>query len=95
MSLWRIFKNVAVLVILMVAVLSLLPRQTSAQTACSIPLGSACPKFGLTAQCCGSHWCGFSGRCCLPLHNMACRFAAQCCSGACIFRAGASYGACL
>ena len=84
MSLLRIFRNIAVLVILMVAGLSLIPRQASAQTACSIPLGSACSKYGLNAQCCGFHWCGVSGKCCLPLHNMGCSFPAQCCSGACV-----------
>lgn len=89
MTLLRMLRNVAVLVILTVGVLTLSPRPMAAQTSCQ-PLGTACNS---SAQCC-NHWCGpYARRCCLPLHNMLCTKAADCCSGVCL-RYGA-YGACL
>jgi hypothetical protein len=80
MTLLRILRNVAVLVILTVAALSLNPRPVAAQSSCK-PLGNWCTS---SAQCC-NRWCGpYAHRCCLPLHNMACTSSAQCCSGMCI-----------
>jgi hypothetical protein len=80
MSLLRILRNLAVLVILTVAYLSLLPRPMAAQTSCQ-PLGTACNS---SAQCC-NHWCGpYARRCCKPLHGMTCSSWIQCCSGVCI-----------
>jgi hypothetical protein len=78
MSLLRILRNVAVLVILAVAVLSLNPRPMAAQSSC-LPLGSACH---LHHQCCNSY-CG-AGRCCLFLHNAECTSSEQCCGTSCI-----------
>ena len=82
MSLLRILRNLAVLVILTVAALSLNPRPVAAQSSCQ-PLGGFCTQYGLTAQCC-NHWCGIRRTCCLPFHNMYCTASAQCCSGVCI-----------
>ena len=85
MALLRILRNLAVLVILTVAALSLIPRPVAAQSTCR-PLGTGC---NTSAQCC-NHWCGpYARRCCLPLHNMACRKSTDCCSGFCT-----SYGGC-
>jgi hypothetical protein len=44
------------------------------------PLGTACTS---STQCC-NHWCGGLHRCCLPLHNMACKESADCCSNTCL-----------
>ena len=83
MSLLRIFRNLAVLVILAMGYLSLSPTPVAAQSSCR-PLGTACTQYGWNAQCC-NHYCSpYAHRCCLPFHNMACRSSAQCCSGACL-----------
>lgn len=78
MSLLRILRNLAVLVILTVGILSLTPRTVAAQSSCR-PLGTVCTS---SRQCCNSY-CG-SGRCCLFLHNAICKSNAQCCGLSCI-----------
>jgi hypothetical protein len=88
MSLLRILRNLAVLVILTVGVLTLSPRPMAAQSSCK-PLGDWCTS---SAQCC-NRWCGVRRQCCLPLHNMACKKSTDCCSGVCLPRGG--YGSCL
>jgi hypothetical protein len=82
MSLLRILRNLAVLVILTVAIMSLTPRTVAAQSSC-LPLGAYCHPYGIDHQCCNS-WCGYTSRCCKPLHGMTCSSWIQCCSGACI-----------
>jgi hypothetical protein len=88
MTLLRMLRNVAVLVILTVAALSLNPRPVAAQSSCQ-PLGTVCTS---TAQCCTGHlrWCSpYVHRCCLPLHNQGCTKSTDCCSGTCL-----PYGGC-
>jgi hypothetical protein len=84
MSLLRILRNVAVLVILMVAALSLNPRPVAAQSSCR-PLGYGCTGPVLNnAQCC-SRLCGWHGTCCqLPFRGQYCTASIQCCSGLCL-----------
>jgi len=93
MTLLRILRNLAVLVILTVAIMSLTPRRVAAQSSC-LPLGAYCHPYGGNHQCC-NNWCGGTGRCCLPLHNMVCTSSAQCCSGFCFRRPGQTWGGCL
>ena len=79
MSLLRILRNLAVLVILTVGFLSLSPRPIAAQSTCG-QLGAVCTT---AAQCC-VHYCSpRTLRCCIPLHNRACTNWTQCCSGMC------------
>ncbi len=79
MSLLRILRNLAVLVILAIAGLSLAPHTVAAQSSCGV-VGTVCSS---SAQCC-LHYCSqITGRCCLPLHNRACTNWTQCCSGQC------------
>ena len=87
MSLLRILRNLAVLVILTVS-LSLIPRPMAAQSSCK-PLGAWCTS---NAQCCYP-WCGIRRTGCLPLHNMICRKMTDCCSGTCVMYG--AYGACV
>ncbi len=84
MSLLRILRNLAVLLILTVGFLSLSPRTVAAQSSCH-PIGTACSSSTWTrGQCCYG-WCSpYAHRCCLPFHNMACSSWTQCCSGACV-----------
>lgn len=83
MALLRTLRNLAVLVILTVAALSLISRPVAAQSSCQA-LGTVCTQYGWNAQCC-NHWCSPSARrCCLPFHNQACSSWSQCCSGACV-----------
>ena len=81
MSLLRILRNLAVLAILTVGILSLSPRPTAAQSSCR-PQGSACTHYGVNPQCC-FNWCYF-GHCCSAIHNAYCTSALQCCSRSCI-----------
>jgi len=78
MSLLRILRNLAVLVILTVGGLSLSPRPVAAQSVCQ-PLGAVCT---ITAQCC-THYCGPHHNCCIPVWGRACRTNADCCSYMC------------
>jgi hypothetical protein len=80
MSLLRSLRNLSVLMIFAVAVLSLLPHSAGAQSSCK-PLGTACR---LTSQCC-AFICGpITHRCCEPLRLFPCTSSAQCCSRSCI-----------
>ena len=87
MTLLRILRNVAVLVILTVAVLSLNPRPMAAQSTCR-PLGWVCGIY--TSKCCPGSLCG-GNRCCnKPLYSMACTRSDVCCFGMYCF-----YGRCV
>jgi hypothetical protein len=94
MSLLRILRNLAVLVILTVAVLSLNPRPVAAQS-CQ-PLGGQC----YTLKCCPGSLCvgslGYGFRCCnKPLRWTACTRSDVCCHGSCwFFQPGSPYGMC-
>ena len=79
MSLLRILRNLAILVILTVGSLSLIPRPMAAQSTCR-PKGASCTS---KAQCC-THYCGLHGNCCFPFPHQACTSGAQCCSGICL-----------
>ena len=90
MSLLRILRNLAVLVILTVAALSLNPRPVAAQSSCQ-PLGGFC---SVSRPCCPSSprsLCGRHNMCCnKPLRGMTCSGATdsnglsiECCSGFC------------
>ena len=79
MSLLHILRNLAVLAILTVGILSLSPRPIAAQSSCR-PLGSVCG--GYLPKCCSL--CGPRGRCCdKPFYGMYCNTSAECCSGFC------------
>lgn len=78
MSLLHILRNLAVLVILTVAALSLSSRPVAAQSVCQ-PIGGFCTS---KAQCCFPY-CGVFHNCCVPFHNRACRKPADCCSYQC------------
>jgi len=79
MSLLRVLRNLALLVILTVAGLSLSPRPVAAQS-CR-PLGTACTR---SAQCC-SRLCGWHHSCCSePFRNQYCTSWKQCCSALCL-----------
>ena len=91
MTLLRILRNVAVLVILTVAALSLNPRPVAAQSSCQ-PLGASC---GLSLKCCLGSLCGPYHRCCnRPFYGMACTRSDVCCTGICYIFPGKSYGRC-
>lgn len=82
MYLLHVLRNLAVLVILTVGVLSLSPRPVVAQSSCQ-PLGASCSS---TAKCCAvdGSFCGFRHTCCNKLYwHEYCTSSAQCCSGAC------------
>lgn len=80
MTLLRILRNLAVLVILAAGGLSLANRPAAAQSVCK-QVGSICSS---NAQCCVKY-CGFyTRRCCVPEHNRACTNWTQCCSGQCV-----------
>lgn len=80
MSLLRILRNLAVLVILTVAVLSLNPRPVAAQSSCQ-PLGASCTS---SSQCCTGSFCGWRHSCCdKPYHGQYCNSYVECCSLAC------------
>jgi hypothetical protein len=82
MTLLRMLRNLAVLVILTVAVLSLNPRPVAAQSSCQ-PLGGACNSY--TSKCCTGSLCGPHGTCCnRPFYGQACTTSAQCCTGICL-----------
>jgi hypothetical protein len=92
MSLLRILRNVAVLVILTVAALSLNPRPVAAQSSCR-PLGWVCGIY--TSKCCPGTLCGRLNRCCnKPFYSMACTRSDVCCTGICYIFPGKSYGRC-
>ena len=91
MTLLRILRNVAVLVILTVAALSLNPRPVAAQSSCQ-PLGGVC---SYTSKCCPGSLCGPRHTCCnRPLRGESCTSSAQCCQGVCLFIPGKPYGGC-
>jgi hypothetical protein len=92
MTLLRMLRNVAVLVILTVAALSLNPRPVAAQSSCQ-PLGGACNSY--TSKCCTGSLCGPHGTCCnKPFYSMECTRSDVCCSGYCYIFPGKSYGRC-
>ena len=79
MTLLRFLRNLAVLTILTVGVLSLTPRTVAAQSSCQY-IGGACNS---NAQCC-LHYCSpVTRHCCAPWHNRACSNDNECCSGLC------------
>jgi hypothetical protein len=92
MTLLRILRNLAVLVILTVAALSLNPRPVAAQSSCR-PLGWFCSA---TLKCCPGSLCG-GNRCCnKPLYSMECTRSDVCCFGMyCSIFPGKSYGRCV
>jgi hypothetical protein len=94
MSLLCILRNLAVLVILTVAVLSLNPRPVAAQSSCQ-PLGGFC---NLTLKCCPGSLCfgSYGLRCCnKPYYHQLCTRSDVCCMGVCYFAfPGKSYGYC-
>jgi hypothetical protein len=91
MTLLRILRNVAVLVILTVAALSLNPRPAAAQSSCQ-PLGSVCARG---KACCPGSLCGRYGRCCnKPYYSQACTRSDVCCTGICYIFPGQFYGRC-
>lgn len=77
MTLLRILRTLAVLVILTVGWLSLSPRAVA--TGVCQPVGGSCTS---RAQCCFPY-CGPHHNCCVPFHNRACRQNADCCSYQC------------
>jgi hypothetical protein len=83
MTILRNFRNLAVVVILTLASLSLSPRPLAAQSSCQ-PVGGVCNSPGRNAQCCGFHYCSPHRRCCVPLNHQACTSNTQCCSGICL-----------
>jgi hypothetical protein len=78
MTLLRMLRNVAVLVILTVAALSLNPRPVAAQSSCRPP-GSYCNRY---TKCC-NNWC-YDNRCCWAIPGHSCTSGLQCCSGTCV-----------
>lgn len=89
MTLLRILRNLAVLVILTVAALSLNPRPVAAQSSCQ-PVGSVCAR-----GCCPGSLCGPRGTCCdKPYRNQICTSSAECCSGICWHPFGNPIGRC-
>lgn len=92
MSLLRILRNLAVLVILTVGILSLSPRPVAAQSTCR-PLGSACGTY--VGTCCPGSLCGPHRTCCnKPYRGQICTSSAQCCSGLCMAVPGYPFGRC-
>jgi hypothetical protein len=81
MSLLCSLRNLAVLVILTVAVLGLTSRPVPAQSSCRPP-GSYCHLFGVDHECC-NNWCYLS-RCCWAIPGHSCTSGLQCCSGTCV-----------
>jgi len=80
MSFLRSLRNLAVLVILTVAVLSLNPRLAAAQSSSCRPLGHYCTSG---SQCC-SHLCGRRHTCCDKLSpGQYCSSSAECCNTYC------------
>jgi hypothetical protein len=91
MTLLRILKNLAVLVILTVAALSLNPRPVAAQSSCR-PLGAGCTS---SSQCCSGSLCGWRHTCCDRFfRHQTCTSSAQCCSGLCVPVPGYPFGQC-
>jgi hypothetical protein len=78
MSLLRSLLNLAVLVILTVAVLSMSSRPMAAQSSCH-PVGTRCTS---NRQCC-NNWC-YGGFCCWGLPHHSCTNWLQCCSRTCV-----------
>jgi hypothetical protein len=85
MSLLRILRNLAVLVILTAAFASI-ARPITEQSTCT-PLGGRCSQRGqVTKQCC-TEFCGIYGNCCgLPSlgGHRACTKNSDCCSNLCL-----------
>ena len=78
MTLLRILRNLAVLVILTLGGLSLAQGSVVPQSSCKL-LGAFCTSSG---QCC-QRYCGPYHNCCVPFHNRACIRDADCCSYKC------------
>ena len=74
----RMLRNLAVLVILTVAALSLNPRPVAAQSSCH-PVGTRCTS---SRQCC-NNWC-YDYRCCWAVPGHSCTSGLQCCTGTCV-----------
>jgi hypothetical protein len=94
MTLLRMLRNLAVLVVLTVAALSLNPRPVAAQS-CQ-PLGRQCSS---SLKCCPGSLCvgslGYGIRCCnKPYYHQVCTRSDVCCMGTCFFFPGKSYGYC-
>jgi len=85
MTLLRIFRNLAALVILTVVGLTLNSRLAALPFSSCIPLGSAgcSASRGCCAGLCYRLGGNPYGRCCLPFHNEECTTNADCCSGTC------------
>jgi len=80
MFLLRIFRNLAVLVIL-TAGFSLIPRPVAAQSTCE-PLGAYC-AVPYHSQCCDG-FCGWKHTCYnKPFWDQYCTTSAECCTGVC------------
>ena len=90
MTLLRMLRNLAVLVILTVAALSLNPRPVAAQSSCR-PLGGFCSA---TLRCCPGSLCGPRGCCNKPYYSQMCTRSDVCCTGICYILPGQSYGRC-
>jgi hypothetical protein len=80
MTLLRILRNLAVLVILTVGWLSLSPRAVAALSTCH-HVGALCTS---NAQCCFFSTCDRHHICCSLFHGAYCTSPAQCCSNTCI-----------
>jgi hypothetical protein len=86
MTLLNISRNLAILVILAVAGLSLNSRPVAAQTC--ILFGGHCTS---NLQCC--HFCAPRGGCACKPHGMQCTTSRECCAGNC-FRVYGNFYAC-
>jgi len=77
-----LLRNLAVLVIFTVAVLSLTSRPVAAQSSCT-PAHQFCHSPGITLLCC-THYCSpLTHRCCHLWPGAACTYMSDCCSGVC------------
>jgi len=96
MTLLGTFRNLAILVILTVAGLSLSSRPVAAQTG-SIPPGAFCkPPYGRNPQC-FTHFCSsLTKRCCWLFtdEGYGCTSNLQCCSGICNYNYKTGIGHC-
>jgi hypothetical protein len=79
MSLLRILRNLAVLVILTVSGLSLVPRAMTVQPPCRPP-GAVCQS---QAQCCPYLACSQTTHRCCIWYRQACTSNSQCCGNDC------------
>jgi hypothetical protein len=82
MSLLRSLRNLSVLMIFTVGLLSFVPGPAGAQSSCK-PAGTPCTPYGNHAGCC-TGWCEGHGTCCQLFRYTPCTSNAQCCFGGCI-----------